>query len=127
MHIPYDPDLFAELNFERYELRKTGKILFKHYHPGGNAYRVILIDNLVKEGSYTREQIYRMACQAHKEDQMMLEYNSKNGHHFPSQYTYENLEAVSLTRKGLGREYTYPPKGTSMTGHSLNRARLKFL
>ena len=30
MHIPYDPDLFAELNVERYELRKTGKILFSH-------------------------------------------------------------------------------------------------
>lgn len=30
MHIPYDPDLFAELHVERYELRKTGKILFSH-------------------------------------------------------------------------------------------------
>lgn len=30
MHIPYDPDLFAELNVEQYELRKTGKILFSH-------------------------------------------------------------------------------------------------
>jgi len=30
LHIPYDPDLFAELNVERFELRKTGKILFNH-------------------------------------------------------------------------------------------------
>jgi len=30
LHIPYDPDLFAELNVERFELSKTGKILFNH-------------------------------------------------------------------------------------------------
>jgi len=30
LHIPYDPDLFAELNVERYELGKSGKILFNH-------------------------------------------------------------------------------------------------
>lgn len=30
LHIPYDLDLFAELNVERYELAKTGKILFNH-------------------------------------------------------------------------------------------------
>jgi len=30
LHIPYDPDLYRELNNERYELGKTGKILFNH-------------------------------------------------------------------------------------------------
>jgi len=30
LHIPFDPDLFHELNVERYELGKTGKILFNH-------------------------------------------------------------------------------------------------
>jgi hypothetical protein len=30
LHIPYDPDLFHELNTERYELGKTGKLLFNH-------------------------------------------------------------------------------------------------
>ena len=30
LHIPYDPELFAELNVERYELSKSGKILFNH-------------------------------------------------------------------------------------------------
>jgi len=30
LHIPYDPDLFAELNIERFELGKSGKILFNH-------------------------------------------------------------------------------------------------
>ncbi len=30
LHIPYDPDLFHELNVERFELGKTGKILFNH-------------------------------------------------------------------------------------------------
>jgi len=30
LHIPYDPDLFAELNVERFELSKSGKILFNH-------------------------------------------------------------------------------------------------
>jgi len=30
LHIPYDPDLFAELNVERFELGKSGKILFNH-------------------------------------------------------------------------------------------------
>jgi phage FluMu gp28-like protein len=29
-HIPYDPALFAQLNIERYELGKTGKLLFNH-------------------------------------------------------------------------------------------------
>jgi len=33
LHIPFDPDLFNELNVERYELGKTGKILF--HHPTG--------------------------------------------------------------------------------------------
>jgi len=28
--LPYDPELFAELNVERFELSKTGKILFNH-------------------------------------------------------------------------------------------------
>ena len=30
LHIPFDPELFHELNIERYELAKTGKILFLH-------------------------------------------------------------------------------------------------
>ncbi|MDH5363513.1 MAG: terminase family protein [Aigarchaeota archaeon] len=30
LHIPYDPDLYHELNVERFELGKTGKILFNH-------------------------------------------------------------------------------------------------
>jgi len=30
LHIPYDPELFAELNVERFELNKSGKILFNH-------------------------------------------------------------------------------------------------
>jgi hypothetical protein len=30
LHVPYDPDLFAELNVERFELGKTGKLLFSH-------------------------------------------------------------------------------------------------
>jgi len=30
IHIPYDADLFHELNVERYELSKTGKLLFNH-------------------------------------------------------------------------------------------------
>jgi len=30
LHIPYDPGLFSELNVERYELSKSGKILFNH-------------------------------------------------------------------------------------------------
>jgi len=30
LHIPYDPDLFHELNIERYELGKTGKLIFNH-------------------------------------------------------------------------------------------------
>jgi len=30
LHIPYDPDLYPELNNERYELGKTGKIMFNH-------------------------------------------------------------------------------------------------
>jgi len=33
LHIPFDPELFNELNVERYELGKTGKILF--HHPTG--------------------------------------------------------------------------------------------
>jgi len=30
LHLPYDPDLIRELNAERYELGKTGKLLFNH-------------------------------------------------------------------------------------------------
>jgi len=30
LHIPYDPELFHELNVERYELSKTGKLHFNH-------------------------------------------------------------------------------------------------
>ena len=30
LHIPYDEELFHELNTERYELNKTGRILFNH-------------------------------------------------------------------------------------------------
>jgi hypothetical protein len=32
LHIPFDPDLFYELNVERYELSKSGKLLFNHPH-----------------------------------------------------------------------------------------------
>ena len=30
LHVPYDPDLYAELNVERFELGKMGKLLFSH-------------------------------------------------------------------------------------------------
>jgi len=30
LHLPYDPDLIKELNAERFELGKTGKLLFNH-------------------------------------------------------------------------------------------------
>ena len=34
--------------------------LFKHYHPEGNACRPVLVDNLVREGPFTKEEVYRM-------------------------------------------------------------------
>jgi len=30
LNIPFDLDLFSELNLERYELSKSGKLLFNH-------------------------------------------------------------------------------------------------
>jgi hypothetical protein len=30
LHVPFDPELFKELNVERFELSKSGKILFNH-------------------------------------------------------------------------------------------------
>ena len=30
LHIPYDPELLAEINVERYEHTKTGRIAFSH-------------------------------------------------------------------------------------------------
>ena len=30
LHVPFDPELFKELNVERIELSKSGKILFNH-------------------------------------------------------------------------------------------------
>jgi hypothetical protein len=30
LHIPYDPELFTELNVERFELGASGKLLFNH-------------------------------------------------------------------------------------------------
>jgi len=30
LHLPYDIDLFNELNVERFKLSKTGKLLFRH-------------------------------------------------------------------------------------------------
>jgi len=30
LHIPFDPELFKEINVERFELSKSGKILFNH-------------------------------------------------------------------------------------------------
>jgi 5'(3')-deoxyribonucleotidase len=32
LHVPFDPELFKELNVERFELSKSGKILFNHPH-----------------------------------------------------------------------------------------------
>lgn len=77
--------------------------LYKHYHPGGHYCRPVLVKNLIKEGPFTSKEIYTMACQAHEAGLMMLEYTSRNGHYFPSQYTHEDLDTIALTQKGLKR------------------------
>jgi len=64
-----------------------------------------------RKDPFIRGEIYTMACQANEAGLMMLEYTSRNGHYVPSQYTHQDLNTIVLTRKGLGREHTYPPKG----------------
>ena len=85
--------------------------LFKHYHPGGNACRPVLVKNLVKDGPFSMKDVYLMACEAHEVGYLDWGFTSENGHYFPSQYTYEDLFSIALTQKGLGREFVYPPKG----------------
>jgi hypothetical protein len=92
-------------------MNRLVEYLFRHYHPGGKACRPVLVKNLVKDGSFSMEGIYLMACEAHEAGLLDWGFTSEHGHYFPSQYTYKDLFSIALTRKGLGREFTYPPKG----------------
>ena len=77
--------------------------LYRHYYPGGHYCRPVLVDNLVKEGQFTREEISTMARQAHEAGLLDWGFTYENGHHFPSQYTHEDLFSIALTQKGLKR------------------------
>ena len=77
--------------------------LYKHYHPGGHYCKPVLVKNLVKEGPFTSQEIYTMACQAHQAGLLDWGFTYENGHYFPSQYTHQDLDTIALTQKGLKR------------------------
>ena len=97
-----------DLETELFSMNRLVEYLFKHYHPGGRACRPVIVKNLVKDGAFTMESIYLMACEAHEVGLIDWGFTSENGHYFPSQYTFEDLFSIALSRKGLGREFTYP-------------------
>ena len=77
--------------------------LFKHYHPGGHSCRPLLVKNLLREGPFTREEIYQMAREAFEAGLLVWGFTYENGHYFPSQYTVDDLFSIALTQKGLNR------------------------
>ena len=110
--MPSDPkDSLKDNETELFSMNQLVEYLFKHYHPGGNACRPVLVKNLVKDGPFSMEAIYLMACEAHEAGYLDWGFTSENGQYFPSQYTYEDLFSIALTRKGLGREWIYPLNG----------------
>ena len=84
-------------------VKELVEYLYRHYPPGGHYCRPVLVDNLVKEGPFTRQEIHRMACMAHQAGLLDWGFTYENGHHFPSQYTHQDLYSIALTQKRLKR------------------------
>jgi hypothetical protein len=73
--------------------------LFEHYHPGGNACRTASVDKILEKTPFSREELHRLAVDAYNEGYLLMD-----------SIKIEEMEALSLTNKGLKRWTLCSPK-----------------
>ena len=83
-------------------MNKLVEYLAEHYDPGGNAFRIVLIPELLEKSGYTIEEVFDLAMEAYKEKYLLVGRICVKGNRWGlDQMIPEDLDTVAITRKGL--------------------------
>ena len=83
-------------------MNKLVEYLAQHYHPGGNSFRVVMVPELLEKSGYTIDEVFELAMEAYREKYLLFgRIRVKDGRWGVDQMKPEDLDTVTITRKGL--------------------------
>jgi hypothetical protein len=83
-------------------MNKLVKHLAEHYHPGGNAFRIVLVPELLENQDFTVEEVFDLAMEAYKKKHVLIGRIRVRGNRWGvDQMIPEDLDSITITREGL--------------------------
>ncbi|MCJ7732139.1 hypothetical protein MUP51_07455 [Candidatus Bathyarchaeota archaeon] len=53
-------------------MNKLVEYLAEHYHPSGNAFKIVLVPELIEKSGFTVEEVHLMAIESYKEEIFLI-------------------------------------------------------
>lgn len=83
-------------------MNRLVEYLAEHYHPGGNAFRIVLVPELLEKSGFTVEEVFAWAMEAYKEKYVLIGRIRVKGNRWGvDRMIPEDLDSVTITREGL--------------------------
>ena len=83
-------------------MNKLVKYLAEHYHPGGNAFKIVLTSELVEKSGFTVEEVHEMTREADGEKMVVFGRLRVKGNRWGVDAMIPgDIDNVAITRKGL--------------------------
>ena len=83
-------------------MNKLVRYLAEHHHPRGEAFKFILVSDLVKESGFRLEEVFHNAMEAYKEGMVVVARSTVKGNRWGMNHMIpEDLEIIAITRGGL--------------------------
>ena len=83
-------------------MNKLIEYLAKHHHPGGNAFKIVAVDEVLDESGFTVEEIHEWALEAAKENYVIFSRLRAKGNRWGvDQMISGDIDHVTVTRKGI--------------------------
>mgnify|MGYP006292001579 CR=1 FL=1 len=82
-------------------MNKLVKYLTEHYQPGGNAYRIARMNDILESTGGTEEEAHRMTMEARREKLLYFTPKTGTGRWNNDALIPGDIEFIAVTRKGI--------------------------
>lgn len=82
-------------------MNKLVKYLAEHYHPGGNAYRIARMNEILEATGWTEEEAHSMSMEARREELLYFTPKTGTGRWNNDALIPGDIEFLAVTRKGI--------------------------
>ena len=97
-------------------MNRLVEYLAENYHPGGNAFKIAMVPEMLKKSGFTMEEVFDWAMEAYKERYVLIGRIRVKGNRWGvDQMIPEDLDDVAITRKGLAWYEEFRGKGSKKT------------